>query len=189
MPDGEDVRWLRMAIEISWRCPPSPSAFSVGAVIVDRSVGATADASARVLATGYSRELDPHDHAEEVALRRLAQLAWPDRPDPPDPLDRSDGPDSPDRADRALPSGPPASGSSLTLYSSLEPCSARASRPRTCTEMIIEAGIRRVVFAWREPEVFVDCEGAEIMRRVGLDVVEVPGLAAAVRAVNAHLLT
>ncbi len=175
-----------MAIEISWRCPPSPSAFSVGAVIVDRSVGATADASARVLATGHSRELDPHDHAEEVALRRLARLA---RPDPPDRSDGPDWADWADRADRALPSGPPASASSLTLYSSLEPCSARASRPRTCTELIIEAGIRRVVFAWREPEVFVDCEGAEIMRRVGLDVVEVPGLAAAVRAVNAHLLT
>ncbi len=142
----------------------------MGAVIVDRSVD-TADVSARVLATGYSRELDPHDHAEEVALRRLAQLARPDR------------------SGRATPSGLPTFGSSLTLYSSLEPCSARASRPRTCTELIIEAGIRRVVFAWREPEVFVDCEGAETMRRAGLDVVEVPDLAAAVRAVNAHLLT
>ncbi|WP_043606823.1 MULTISPECIES: dCMP deaminase [Protofrankia] len=152
---------MRMAVEISRRCPPSPSAFSVGAVLVDRSAGLAADASARVLATGYSRELDPRDHAEEVALRRLAQHAQ---------------------------DGPPVPAGSLTLYSSLEPCSARASRPRTCTELIIEAGIRRVVFAWREPEVFVDCEGAEIMRRAGLDVVEVPSLAAAVRAVNAHLL-
>jgi pyrimidine deaminase RibD-like protein len=36
-----------------------------------------------------------------------------------------------------------------TLYSSLEPCSVRASRPRSCTELILTAGIERVVFAWR----------------------------------------
>ncbi len=150
-----------MAVEISRRCPPSPGAFSVGAVIVDHCAGPAADAPVRVLATGYSRELDPHDHAEEVALRRLARRGRDGLP---------------------VPVGP------LTLYSSLEPCSARASRPRTCTELIIEGGIRRVVFAWREPVLFVDCEGVEIMRRAGLDVVEVPALAAAVRAVNAHLL-
>src|SRR5580693_5475418 len=59
-----DLRWLREAIELSRRCPPSETAFSVGAVLVS-------DAG-DVIATGYSRELDPKDHAEEVALARAA---------------------------------------------------------------------------------------------------------------------
>ena len=53
-----DRRWLQQAIELSRRCPPSAAAFSVGAVIVSQS-GA-------VIATGFSRERDPADHAEEV---------------------------------------------------------------------------------------------------------------------------
>src|SRR5215216_424678 len=38
-----------------------------------------------------------------------------------------------------------------TIYSTLEPCSQRASRPKTCTQLILGTGISRVVTAWREP--------------------------------------
>jgi len=85
-----------------------------------------------------------------------------------------------DRADPRL--------STATIYSSLEPCSKRASRPRTCTQLIINAGIRRVVFAWREPEIFVDCEGAELLRAAGVEVVELAELAGDVRRINSHLI-
>ena len=74
-----------------------------------------------------------------------------------------------------------------TLYSSLEPCSARASRPRSCTELILAAGIERVVFAWREPELFVDGEGVERLRAAGVEVVELAELADAARGPNRHL--
>ena len=57
-----------------------------------------------MLATGFSREQEDHDHAEEVALRKLAQ----GKPGP-DPRLRH-----------------------ATIYSSLVPCGARASRPVTC---------------------------------------------------------
>lgn len=76
-----------------------------------------------------------------------------------------------------------------TLYSSLEPCSVRASRPKSCTELILATSIPRIVFAWREPEVFVDCAGAELLRAAGREVVELPDLADRVRRMNAHLLT
>ena len=59
---------------------------------------------------------------------------------------------------------------------------------RTCTELILDAGIARVVFALREPPLFADCDGAELLTRAGVEVVELPALAAEVRAVNAHLL-
>ncbi|WAL67294.1 dihydrofolate reductase family protein [Amycolatopsis cynarae] len=142
---ARDHRRLREAIELAERCPPSAT-FRVGAVITD--------AEDRVLATGYSGETDPKDHAEEIALAKL-------------------GPD------------PRLAGA--TIYSSLEPCSARASRPVTCTRHILDAGIPRVVFAWREPNLFVDAEGAEQLLAAGREVVEIPELAPLVRATNRHL--
>jgi diaminohydroxyphosphoribosylaminopyrimidine deaminase / 5-amino-6-(5-phosphoribosylamino)uracil reductase len=75
-----------------------------------------------------------------------------------------------------------------TLYSSLEPCAARASRPYPCAELIIEAGLRRVVIAWLEPPLFAAGGGAGVLRAAGITVVEIPGLAAEARAVNAAVL-
>jgi riboflavin-specific deaminase-like protein len=76
-----------------------------------------------------------------------------------------------------------------TLYSSLEPCRVRASRPTPCAELIIAAGLRRVVIAWLEPPVFAPGGGAALLREAGITVVEVPGLAAEARAVNAAVLS
>ena len=39
-----------------------------------------------------------------------------------------------------------------------------------------------------EPAVFVDGRGAELLRARGVEVVELPGLAAAARMPNGHLL-
>jgi diaminohydroxyphosphoribosylaminopyrimidine deaminase/5-amino-6-(5-phosphoribosylamino)uracil reductase len=75
-----------------------------------------------------------------------------------------------------------------TLYSSLEPCSRRASRPRPCAQLVLAAGIPRVVVAWREPDLFVTgCEGIALLEQAGVEVVELPELAAAAREVNRHL--
>ncbi|MFE0022919.1 deaminase, partial [Amycolatopsis sp. NPDC059021] len=74
-----------------------------------------------------------------------------------------------------------------TMYSSLEPCSVRSSSPASCTRLILDAGIPRVVFAWREPEIFVVCEGAEQLEAAGRRVVEVPALARDVMRENTHL--
>lgn len=147
MREDEDFRWLETAVELAWRCPPSDSAFSVGSVIVGQD--------GRELARGYSREQDPHDHAEEVALRKAAA------------------------AGLAL--------GGATLYSSLEPCGQRSSRPRTCAELILDSGISRVVYAWAEPSLFVEGSGEEILRAGGVEVTVIDQLAARARAANAHL--
>jgi riboflavin-specific deaminase-like protein len=146
-PGGPDHRFLRWAVELSRLCPPSATAFSVGAVIVAED--------GEVLATGFSREQEDQDHAEEVALRKLG----------PDPRLRH-----------------------ATLYSSLVPCGARASRPLTCVQHIAAAGIPRVVFAWREPRLFTDGEGADQLCAAGVAITEVPDLADRARAINAHLV-
>ncbi|GAB3465488.1 hypothetical protein GCM10027570_53860 [Streptomonospora sediminis] len=147
-PAGGDRRWLRAAIDLSRRCPPSDTAFSVGAIVVD--------ADGEVVAEGYSRRDSPGDHAEEAALRGI---------DPADPR-----------------------LAAATLYSSLEPCSRRFSRPRTCTRIILDTPIPRIVIAWREPAVFVEGEGTELLVRAGRTVVEDTALAQEARRVNAHLL-
>ena len=146
-----DRRWLLEAISLSRRCPPSPSAYSVGAVLV------AADGS--VLSTGYSRETAPGDHAEEVALAKVG-----------------------------LPAAATPELTAATLYSSLEPCAVRASRPVPCADLIIASGIGRVVIAWTEPPVLAPGGGASRLRAAGISVVDVPELAAAAREVNAHLL-
>jgi pyrimidine deaminase RibD-like protein len=142
-----DERWLREAIELSRSCPPSDAAFSVGAVLVG------ADGAA--IATGYSREGHPRDHAEETALAKAADVA---------------------------------EVAGATLYTSLEPCLRRLSRARSCAELIVAAGIRRVVLAWLEPPLFVPGGGARWLREQGVQVIEMPDLAGEARAVNAHLL-
>jgi pyrimidine deaminase RibD-like protein len=140
---------MRVAIELAWLCPPSETAYSVGAVIVG--------ADGTELSRGYSREGgDPVVHAEESALGKLAA------------------------GDPRL--------AGATIYSTLEPCSRRKSRPRTCTQLIIASGIRRVVIAWREPDLFVgNCQGVELLTQAGLDVTEMPSFATQAAAPNRHL--
>jgi diaminohydroxyphosphoribosylaminopyrimidine deaminase/5-amino-6-(5-phosphoribosylamino)uracil reductase len=75
-----------------------------------------------------------------------------------------------------------------TLYSTLEPCSKRAHRPEaTCTSLILAARIPRVVIAWREPDIFVTCEGVALLTASGVQVVELAEFAPQARAVNGHL--
>lgn len=145
-----DRHWLRIACELAADCPPSKTAFSVGAVIVG--------ADGAELARGHSREAgDPVVHAEEAALGKLAA-------------------DDPRLA-------------AATVYSSLEPCARRASRPKPCARLIVDAGVRRVVTAWREPDTFVPgADGIGVLAQAGVVVAEVPELAEEAIRPNRHLV-
>ena len=62
-----------------------------------------------------------------------------------------------------------------TLYSSLEPCGQRASRPDSCATLIERAGIARVVYAWREPPEFVALpSGIDQLERAGIATTHLP---------------
>ncbi|MEV7016248.1 dihydrofolate reductase family protein [Streptomyces sp. NPDC093991] len=149
LPSAADHHWLALACELAALCPPSETAFSVGAVVVA--------ADGTELARGYSREGgDPVVHAEEAALART---------DPTDP--RLAG---------------------ATVYSSLEPCARRASRPAPCARLILDAGVRRVVTAWREPDTFVaDADGSAVLADGGATVLVLPEYEQRAKAPNAHL--
>lgn len=143
-----DAGWMGAAIEQARLCPPSASAYSVGAVIVD-SLGAE-------LSRGYSREGHPHDHAEESALGKVP------------------------RGDPRL--------RGATLYSTLEPCSRRKSREWSCAQLILAAGVSRVVIAWLEPRLFVDDpHGRDILEGAGVSVTVMPEFADLAREPNKHL--
>lgn len=98
------------------------------------------------IAHGWSREAGDV-HAEEAALAKVR---------PGDP-----------RLPRA------------SLYSSGEPCSRRGrGRPgqRSCAQLILDAGIRRVVIAEREPgDVHPDRTGADLLARAGVSIVVLGG--------------
>ncbi|MET7718541.1 hypothetical protein [Streptomyces sp. NPDC005407] len=70
-----------------------------------------------------------------------------------------------------------------TIYSTLEPCSQRKSRPLSCTQHILRSGLARVVITWREPSLFV----LEILTAAGAAVIEIPELAGPARQANSHL--
>ncbi|MEV5921648.1 dihydrofolate reductase family protein [Streptomyces pseudogriseolus] len=150
LPSAADRHWLALACELAAQCPPSDTAFSVGAVVVA--------ADGTELARGHSREGgDPVVHAEEAALAKA---------DPTDP--RLAG---------------------ATVYSSLEPCARRASRPAPCARLILDAGVRRVVTAWREPDTFVtDADGSAVLADGGATVLVLPEYEQRAKAPNAHLL-
>ncbi|MBO7937694.1 dihydrofolate reductase family protein [Streptomyces sp. S9] len=150
LPAAADRHWLALACELAAQCPPSDTAFSVGAVVVA--------ADGTELARGHSREGgDLQAHAEEAALAKL---------DPADP--RLAG---------------------ATVYSSLEPCAVRASRPTPCARLVLDAGVRRVVTAWREPDTFVEnADGSGLLTAHGVDVVVLPEYAERAQNPNRHLL-
>ncbi|MCX5525037.1 dihydrofolate reductase family protein [Streptomyces bobili] len=150
LPAAADRHWLALACELAAACPPSRTAFSVGAVVVA--------ADGTELARGHSREAgDPVVHAEEAALAKIG------------------------------PADPRLAGA--TVYSSLEPCARRSSRPAPCARLILDAHVRRVVTAWREPDTFVtDADGSGLLAAAGADVVVLPEYEAQAKAPNAHLL-
>lgn len=74
-----------------------------------------------------------------------------------------------------------------TIYASMEPCSTRKSEPKSCTQLILEHGLKRVVFACYEPSKFVRCDGACTLRAAGVDVRVYPDLAEEVLKINGHL--
>lgn len=65
--------------------------------------------------------------------------------------------------------GHPTAGATVVV--TLEPC-CHTGRTGPCTEALIDAGVRRVVFGVRDPDPRVAGRGADALRRAGVEVVE-----------------
>src|SRR5579871_5458956 len=130
----EDIDLLRLALEEAKKCTPTSTAFCVGCVISDPETH-------RVLATGYSRELPGNTHAEECALRKVAD------------------------------SGKAYKGLDMytTMEPCSERLSG--NKPCTDRILEADGLIGRVILGVREPDDFVQCVGAEKLRDKGVIVV------------------
>ncbi len=125
MPDGNDARFMRLALRLGRR--------GLGRTSPNPPVGAVVVAAGRVVGRGYHHRAGAA-HGEIEALNAA---------------------------------GPRARGA--TLYVTLEPC-AHHGRTPPCTEAIIAAGIRRVVFGSRDPNPKVAGNGMGRLRAAHIKV-------------------
>lgn len=146
--DDHDRYLMRQAFRVADECISSEGAFSVGSIVTT--------ASREILSTGYSRELGPGWHAEEVAINRAS-----------DEIGCLEN---------------------CVLYSTLEPCGERLSRPVTCCQLILRNSISIVFFAERESKVFVSRpNGAGSLLANGVRVLQLVGNESWFRRQNSHL--
>ncbi len=92
-----------------------------------------------------------------------------------------------DHAERVAVKAAGAGARGATLYVTLEPC-CHEGRTSPCTEVIITAGIRKVVYSTKDPDPRVNGKGARLLKRAGL-IVENGLLKAQARRLNEAYFT
>ncbi|KAE8211272.1 hypothetical protein CF327_g4957 [Tilletia walkeri] len=119
----------------------------------------TQDSPASLLSDGFSRELPGNTHAEQCALDKIV-------------------------AECVVKKSEDGEVMKLDLYTTMEPCSKRASDPKGCAQRIIEFNssahihsktgkrlrVERVFQGVREPTDFQLCEGQRMLRDAGVEV-------------------
>jgi diaminohydroxyphosphoribosylaminopyrimidine deaminase / 5-amino-6-(5-phosphoribosylamino)uracil reductase len=68
-----------------------------------------------------------------------------------------------------------------TVYTTLEPCNTKKSKAASCAQLLIDAGVRRVVTSVADPCPDVDGRGFAMLRDAGIEVVVGPGAGEAAR--------
>lgn len=77
---------------------------------------------------------------------------------------------------------------SLTMYTTMEPCSTRLSGNKSCTERILEYGkVKRVVIGMNEPDTFVVCKGTSLLVQEGITVDAIGEMEAECALLNTHV--
>jgi pyrimidine deaminase RibD-like protein len=156
--DQQHVQYLREALLEAAKCVPTPTAFSVGCVLVARYPSSTD--TPVVLATGYSRELPGNTHAEANALTKARSL-------------------SPEELSDMFPNAAATIDDVLThtdVYTTLEPCSVRTSGLAPCADALVAAKVPRCFIGVGEPDDFVQCEGAQKLKAADCQIIWLEGL-------------
>ncbi|CAB09771.1 CMP deaminase family/ methyltransferase bifunctional enzyme involved in riboflavin biosynthesis and tRNA pseudouridine biosynthesis Rib2 [Schizosaccharomyces pombe] len=105
-------------------------------------VGAVIVQNGKIVSTGYSRERPGNTHAEECAIEKFMLK---------NPTDSLEG---------------------AIMYSTMEPCSKRLSKKVSCTDLIVKQKFSTVVLGSLEPDIFVKCEGVDLLKKAGIVVIE-----------------
>jgi pyrimidine deaminase RibD-like protein len=160
---SEHLAFMKVALDEAEKCIPTPTAFCVGCVIVVPIRSTTGVEEKVILSTGYSRELVGNTHAEANALAKAQELSSAE-------------------LEKIFPEGIPSDGGVRRLleeadvYTTLEPCSVRTSGLPACADALVGAQVRRCYIGVAEPDDFVICEGAERLKRGGIEVIWLKGL-------------
>lgn len=160
---SEHLKFMKIALDEANKCVPTPTAFCVGCVIVVPVRSATGVEEKIVLSAGYSRELEGNTHAEANALAKARDLGSAE-------------------LRKLFPEGTPSDGGvegllkEADVYTTLEPCSVRTSGLSACADALVGARVRRCYIGVAEPDDFVICEGADKLKRGGVEVVWLKGL-------------
>ena len=160
---SEHLAFMKIALDEANKCIPTPTAFCVGCVIVVPVRSETGVEGKAVLSTGYSRELEGNTHAEANALAKARDL-------------------TPVELEKFFPEGIPSDGGvgglleKADVYTTLEPCSIRTSGLPACADALVGVRVRRCYIGVAEPDDFVICEGADKLKKSGVEVVWLKGL-------------
>ena len=161
--NSEHLAFMKIALEEANKCNPTPTAFCVGCVIVVPVRSATGIEEKMTLSTGYSRELEGNTHAEANALAKAHDLSSAE-------------------LKKFFPEGTPLDGGvggllgEADVYTTLEPCSIRTSGLPACADALVGARVRRCYIGVAEPDDFVTCEGADKLKKSGVEVIWLKGL-------------
>ncbi|MCJ1326270.1 hypothetical protein MMC10_002934 [Thelotrema lepadinum] len=146
---GNHRAYMRYALEQARRAPKLSTNFCVGAVLVDSGEN-------RILATGYTMELEGTTHAEQCCFMKLASKLYVEE----------------DELNKALPEF-------TVLYTTMEPCNKRLSGNLPCVDRILKLGnaIKTVYVGVMEPEKFVGQNtGRKRLMDAGIEFEPVDGL-------------
>jgi pyrimidine deaminase RibD-like protein len=166
-PGDQHIQYLREALSEAEKCIPTPTAFCVGCVLVTRGYPSTAEQQQQqsvVLARGHSRELAGNTHAEANALEKARNLS----PGQLSEMFPTSADDDKPNIDDVL--------AHTDVYTTLEPCSVRTSGLSPCADALVAAKVSRCFIGAGEPDDFVRCEGAQILRAAGCQVIWLKGL-------------
>lgn len=150
----QHTHYMKLAIKEAAKCGPITTAFSVGAVLVDSN-------NDKVLATGYSREIEGNTHAEQNALTKYYKSISANT--------NNSGSDTP--TSLSLPKG-------TVIYTTMEPCSFRLSGNLPCADRIVatEGQILSCFVGVMEPKTFVQNNvGQAKLTSSGVEYIHVPG--------------
>lgn len=62
------------------------------------------------------------------------------------------------------------------IYVTMEPCDFRCSGKKSCCDLIIESGIKKVVYGVLDPDAYVPCNGIEKLTEAGIEIFHLKSL-------------
>ncbi len=71
-----------------------------------------------------------------------------------------------------------------TVICTLEPCLTRASKPKGCAQRLVQAGVKRLIYAVAEDDTFTQQSGLAYLHQHGIELIALTGYEDKFRAVN-----